>query len=174
MLASRRQEPARGAHTRTFVIGKSLLHLLHRARQHFTWPRIDSHIFSGEISASGEPHTHSAQFCKRWSDLGPTILSPTQANTTYMTSLLEFSPYPLCFFTFDGESGLYVRAHSSTLPCPLSLFLFLPSTHKTTCLELTWTQTHVTQTTHRHRHKLSLLLLSSTTRGATFLAVHAC
>eukprot|EP00961_Rhodomonas_salina_P206327 2785158-Rhodomonas_salina.1 len=26
-----------------------------------------------------------------------------EANTTYMTALLECSPYPLCFFTFDGH-----------------------------------------------------------------------
>ncbi|KAJ1489701.1 hypothetical protein T484DRAFT_1779545 [Baffinella frigidus] len=30
------------------------------------------------------------------------IKAQLAANTTYMTSLLELSPYPLCFFTFDG------------------------------------------------------------------------
>jgi len=31
------------------------------------------------------------------------IKAQLAANTTYMTSLLELSPYPLCFFTFDGH-----------------------------------------------------------------------
>eukprot|EP00292_Cryptomonas_paramecium_P007797 CAMPEP_0113689234 /NCGR_PEP_ID=MMETSP0038_2-20120614/17029_1 /TAXON_ID=2898 /ORGANISM="Cryptomonas paramecium" /LENGTH=346 /DNA_ID=CAMNT_0000610239 /DNA_START=270 /DNA_END=1307 /DNA_ORIENTATION=- /assembly_acc=CAM_ASM_000170 len=31
------------------------------------------------------------------------IKSKLEANTMYMTSLLECSPYPLCFFTFDGH-----------------------------------------------------------------------
>eukprot|EP00292_Cryptomonas_paramecium_P013979 CAMPEP_0113702508 /NCGR_PEP_ID=MMETSP0038_2-20120614/25242_1 /TAXON_ID=2898 /ORGANISM="Cryptomonas paramecium" /LENGTH=230 /DNA_ID=CAMNT_0000626665 /DNA_START=458 /DNA_END=1147 /DNA_ORIENTATION=+ /assembly_acc=CAM_ASM_000170 len=31
------------------------------------------------------------------------VRSQAEANTTYMTSLLQCSPYPLCFFTFDGQ-----------------------------------------------------------------------
>mmetsp|Transcript_19671 Transcript_19671/g.40067 ORF Transcript_19671/g.40067 Transcript_19671/m.40067 type:complete len:698 (+) Transcript_19671:290-2383(+) len=31
------------------------------------------------------------------------VKSQLEANTKYMTSLLECSPYPLCFFTFDGH-----------------------------------------------------------------------
>uniref|UniRef100_A0A6T8JUN8 Phosphodiesterase n=3 Tax=Hemiselmis andersenii TaxID=464988 RepID=A0A6T8JUN8_HEMAN len=31
------------------------------------------------------------------------VRSQLEANTTYMTALLECSPYPLCFFTFDGH-----------------------------------------------------------------------
>ena len=31
------------------------------------------------------------------------IKSKIEANTTYQTSLLESSPYPLCFFSFDGD-----------------------------------------------------------------------
>eukprot|EP00286_Rhodomonas_abbreviata_P016626 CAMPEP_0181340856 /NCGR_PEP_ID=MMETSP1101-20121128/30077_1 /TAXON_ID=46948 /ORGANISM="Rhodomonas abbreviata, Strain Caron Lab Isolate" /LENGTH=287 /DNA_ID=CAMNT_0023452049 /DNA_START=545 /DNA_END=1404 /DNA_ORIENTATION=+ len=31
------------------------------------------------------------------------VKTQMEANTTYMTALLECSPYPLCFFTFDGH-----------------------------------------------------------------------
>lgn len=40
------------------------------------------------------------------------IKSRIEANTTYQTALLESSPYPLCFFSFDGA-----RLASIYAPC---------------------------------------------------------
>ena len=76
------------------------------------------------------------------------------ADTTYLTALLEASPYPLCFFTFDGHLITCNPGTTASLRAFLDMYLSRHSYAGVQLIACTHTHTH-THTTHTLRRASS-------------------
>ena len=81
------------------------------------------------------------------------------ADTTYLTALLEASPYPLCFFTFDGHLITCNPGTTASLRACLYMYLNRHSYAGVQLIACTHTHTHTPHTYTASRIFFSGLIL---------------